>query len=181
VTDEVESGPHESSPSSEDRTASELVLKEIERVLDSQLDNFKSLTSRAGTVLSVLIGSLTATLTVAGAVAHPPLWALAVPAAPLMAALVTSCAVFAGSEVSVGPDPDSLVDRMADPALEVRAELIRFYRDQIAGAPATADDPGFEGNRKLLHRKERLFVASVVLLALTVASLVGVALTLYFV
>jgi len=162
------------------KDASDLVLQEIERVVDEQLDNFKSLTSRAGTVLSVLIGSLTATLAVSGVIARPPLWAVAIPSIPLVAAVVVSCLVFFGSEVATGPKPETLLDRMGDSEHELQKELAEFYAKVDAGEPPSGADPGFVGNRYLLHRKQRLFEVSVVLLALTVAALVAVALALYW-
>ncbi len=171
-------------PGGSDRTtdrsdAADLVLREIERVVDAQLENFKALTSRAGTVLSVLIGSLTATLTLASVLEHPPFWAVAIPAGSLVGALVTSCLVFHGSEVTTGPRPESLLDRVDDDARDVKVELVNFYVGSVVGSPAGHGDSGFVGNRALLHRKQRLFELSVVLLALTVVSLVGVALALY--
>jgi hypothetical protein len=152
-----------------------LVFKEIEQVLARQLDNFQAITARAGTVLSVLIGSIVATLTVAGVVGHPPAWAIVVPSIPLLGAIITSCWVFLGSEVGTGPTPESLAQLASEPEAEVREALIGFYSDTIAGS----DD--FVGNRKLLHTKQRLFEVSVVLLAITVSSLIVSALLLYWV
>ena len=157
------------------------MLKEIERVTDQQLVNFQSLTSRAGAVLSILIGALTAALTVAGVIARPPEWAILIPSIPLIAALITSCLVFLGSEVTIGPTPESLVERLRDPEEDVQVELARFYARIDAGDPGDSEHEGFIGNRRLLHRKQRLFEIAVLLLAVTVASLIAVALLLYVV
>lgn len=158
--------------------ASELVFSEIERVVNEQLDNFQNLTSRAGTVLSVLLGAIAATLTIAGVVAHPPLWAVAATSIPLLLAVITSCMVFVGVEVSTGPAPESLIPFVGESEEDLRAALISFYSDVVEGS---TDEQGrhVPGNRELLRRKARLFEVSVLLLAITIATLVVVALVLY--
>lgn len=165
-------------PPHPEKDASKLVLKEIERGFDAQLDIFKNITTKAGTVLSVLIGSLIATLTIAGVIAHPPFWALVIPTVPFIAALISSCLVFLGTEVATGPTPESLAKLANESESALRAGLIDFYSDLVTGSSPTEDDPGFTGNRKLLHRRQRLFEVSVILLAITVAALVAVALYL---
>lgn len=163
---------------SSQKDASELVLKEIEQVVSEQLDNFKNLTSRAGTVLSVLIGAITATLTISGVVARPPLWALVLPAILLIAAIIVACIAFMGTDVASGPQPESLAIFIDAPEATVRSALIGFYQDLVAGK-VEEDGTKVPGNRELLERKAFLFRLSVWLLAATILATIIIAVVLY--
>lgn len=175
-----------SSPKGKD--ASGLALKEIERVFTSVLDDFKSLTSRAGTILSILISVVTAVLAVVTAVVRPPIWVPLIPAVPLVIALFTSCWLFLGSKVTVGLKPQDLADLAKEPEIDATLALIDSYRRMLVG-DKTKNTEGrkleppqekhFVGNLRLLQKKQQLYELSVVLLGIAVALVVGVSLALY--
>lgn len=144
-----------------------LAFKEIKKVHQLQLDEAQALTARAGTVLSILIGALTAVLSISGVIARPPIWAIATPGILLVSGAVTSAWVFTGTEVTLGPNAASMKALVQQPDWETESDLIDFYEDAIK-----EDDSAIQGRRTL-------FRVSLGLLLATVVTLVGIALYLY--
>ncbi len=145
----------------------ELVLKEVEQVHQLQIQSLQGLTSRAGSVLSILIGALTASFTVGGAIAHPPLWALAAPGLLLLAGAVVSAWAFTGASVGIGPEATSLKALVHQSPAETQTDLIEFYEELI------------RDNRVAIDRRRRFLQLSLGLLIATVLTLVAAAVVLY--
>jgi len=182
-----DSDPDIGSPKGKD--ANDLVLKEMERLFDSVIDDFKSLTGRAGTILSILISVIVAILTIVTLLARPPYWVPLVPAVPLIVAVITSCLVFLGSKVVIAPTSASLVGLTDQPEAVATSVLIRSYQKMLEGGGGeyvegrirSHPQKKFKGNLWLLRRKQLLFEWSVGLLAVTLVLLVGMSLALYWV
>jgi hypothetical protein len=154
-----------SSPKKDD--AGTLILTQLQQVFQAQLGSLRSITEREGTVLSVLIGSVTVAITLAGAVSHPPLVDVAIPAGLLLASVVVAGYVFIGGETWSGPAPESLTQLASDPESKVTAQLIEFYKALI------------EDLRAPIERRAWVFRISVGLLMATVFALVISAIVVY--
>jgi len=144
-----------------------IVLKETKKVHQLQLEEAQGLTGRAGTVLSILIGALTAVLTLSGVIAHPPVWAIAIPGVLLVAGAVASAWVFTGTEVTLGPNPASMKALINQPDWQTESDLIDFYEDAI------------KEDYKAIEWRRTLFRISLGFLLATVIVLVAFALYLY--
>ncbi len=145
----------------------ELTLDQLQRVLEAQLSSYQSIGERASSLLSILTGFGVATLTVANVVAHPPLWAVSVPSALLLAGVVSCIRPLQSDKVLIGPGHSSLKEDLNEPLPDVRRALIDSYSNII------------ERNRKSLQQRARQVELATWLLLATIASLVAVALALY--
>jgi hypothetical protein len=110
-----------------EQTTPEIVLDEIHRVLAAQLSSYQSLGERAATMLSVLTGFATATLTVETVVSRPPVWTIAIPSALLLIALAFAVQALQADAVWIGPEPASLASNQNEPTGDLRKGLIDFY------------------------------------------------------
>jgi hypothetical protein len=184
-----------------EKKAQQLALKEVEQFFNSVNDDLKSLTSRAGTILSILISVITAILAVVTLQLRPPYWVPLVPAVPLLLAVFTSSWLFVGSKVVASPTIERLAglswmneSDAADALIELYKKMLlggkgEFYvlnraiprGDPPAGPPADPnDDPKFDGILRVLRTKQRLFDWSVVLLGITLGLVVTVSLAVYW-
>lgn len=145
----------------------ELILREVEQVHQLQIQSLQGVTNRAGSVLSILIGALTASLTVGGAITHPPLWALALPGTLLLAGATVSAWAFTGASVGIGPEATSLRALVAQSPAETQVDLVDFYEELI------------RDNRTAIDRRRRFLQVSLGLLIATVVSMVASAVILY--
>ena len=179
--------------------APQVTLKEVEGIYNSLNDDIKSLTSRAGTILSILIAVVTAILSVAILQYRPAYWVPLIPAVPLLIAIFTSSWLFVGWKVptlnvkavvaSAGKDED-----------EAAKDFIALYQTMILGGTgpfnlvrrvisqgtnpndSPAEHPEkirVDGVLEVLNQKQKLFDWSVVLLGITLALVIVVSLVLY--
>jgi hypothetical protein len=144
-----------------------IVLSELRRLLDHQLTSFQNLNTQAGTVLSILIGTASASLTLVSLGPSRPAWEILVPTFLLLAAVVVSAWAFVPTEAGVGPSAEGLEDRLDEDPGILRHELAENYASTV------------ESNRVLLRRRRNLVTAAILMLLLATGSLLTFAVILY--
>ena len=152
----------------------DVVIEELRRTLDEQLRTIALTSTRAITLLSVMVGTLAATITLEKAfVAHPPLWGVI--AIVVAAALVISAVpfffytIFSHGGSSFGILPESMVTSVARRRQDTVDELIRDYLQMT------------DENEIVMRRRYRgLSVLTIVLLA-AATLLISTSIALYLV
>lgn len=129
VLEKIEDDLHPAKP----KLAQKLILDEIEHFFNSVNDDLKSLTTRAGTILSILIAVDTALLGVLAITTRPPYWVILAPGVPLILAVIASARLFVGYKVVASPTIESLNELADKPEDKAISRLIQNYESMLVG------------------------------------------------
>jgi hypothetical protein len=153
-------------------SSADLRLQELRHTLTQQISTFTAVGTRATTLLSILVGTVSAAVAIERAVAPSiPLWAFAliviVVALVLVASLLVPSTLLMNTTVDIGEDPETLKQKSTLTAPAFHAWLIEDYSEMI------------KGNRAALIERASVFERAMILLLAAATILIVTSTILY--